>query len=245
MTGETILITRPKGDEMALTDALHVHGYRVIHEPLTEIFLRHTERQALHNALLSEPDAVIITSRHGANALALLSDLRDAYLICIGEATASTAQSLGFTRVCNAGGNVQKLIEYIYASYDPETRFLYVSGKHVRVDLDAVLATQGMHVDRIVLYEAIASPQLSDTLVEQLRRGQIDAVTFLSQRTAHIFTALLARAGAQQTVTGLHAAALSETIAEPLVSWPWKGIHTAREATLASLIECVDNIFHV
>ncbi len=95
MSGETIVITRPKGDAASLTEALQARGYHVIHEPLTEIFLRHAERQALHQALLEEPDAIILTSRHGVHALALLTDLRDSYLLCVGEATAQAAAFAG------------------------------------------------------------------------------------------------------------------------------------------------------
>lgn len=243
MTGETILITRPKGDEAALTDALHDRGYRVIHEPLTEIFLHHTERQALDNALSADPDAILVTSRHGARALSLLTELRDAYLLCVGEATAHVAQSLGFTRVQCVGGHVQSLVEHVFAGFDPGTRFLYISGKHIRVDLQQVLGDQGMQVERLSVYEAIASEQLSDTVVEQLKRGQIDAVTFLSPRTAQIFTTLLTRADAQESVKELQAAVLSDAVSAAL-SADWKGIHTAHEATLASLVDCVDTIFH-
>ena len=179
---KTIVITRPKGDEKIITDLLHAHGYRVIHEPLTDIFLRHTERLVVQNALLAEPDAVLITSRHAAQALSLLTDLRDAYLLCVGEATAQTAISLGFTRVASAGGTVAKMIDYIIDGYDPSSRFFYVSGEFVRGDLDASLIQQGMDVQRVVVYDAIAASQLSDTLVEQMRRKQVDAVTFLSPR---------------------------------------------------------------
>lgn len=240
MSNETILITRPKNDGQSLADALQAHGYRIIHEPLMEIFLLHTQRQALHNALMAEPDAVIVTSRHGAQALALLSDLRDPFLICVGEATAHTAHSLGFTRVATAGGTAQSLIDTIAGAYDEGSRFLYVSGEHVRVDFETMLAN--MHIERLILYEAVASPQLSDTLVAQLERKQIDAVTFFSPRAAELFTTLLARAGASQTAADLSAFCLSEAVAEPLTQ-PWKAIHVAREPTLASLVECVDNIF--
>jgi len=242
MTGKTILVTRAKGDEQAITKALQAHGHYVIHEPLTEILLRHTERQAVMAALLQEPDAVIVTSRHGAQALALLSELRDMFILCVGEATQYTAQSLGFTRTASAGGIVERLIEYIAAGYDVGSRFLYISGEHVRADLVAALAACGMEVQRIVAYEAVASRQLSDTLVEQLRRKQVDVVTFLSPRAAQIFMVLLDREHAQDTVAALTASCISEAAAEPLMALAWKAIHIAREATLASLVECVHKL---
>jgi len=243
MVGETIVVTRPQGDERALTDLLHAHGYRVIHEPLTQILLRHDERHAVAKALYDEPDACIITSRHGAQALALLTEVRDIFLICVGDATARMASSLGFARIDVAGGNAKKLTDYILGSYEEDSRLLYVSGEHVSTDIVSPLQKVGMKVERIPIYEAVASERLSDTIVEQLRREQLDAVTFLSQRTAHIFTSLIEKAGVQNSVAHLHGFALSAAITEPLVAHPWKKLHVTDEATLASLIESVDNAF--
>jgi uroporphyrinogen-III synthase len=245
MNDKTILITRPLGDERALADLLHGHGYRVIHEPLTTIYLMHQQRHILEQALYNEPDAVILTSRHAVHALAALSEMRDLFLLCVGEATAKTAFSLGFDRVSTAGGTSQKLLEIVTDSYDPGSRFVYVSGTHVRVDLDEILTRQGMQVQRVVAYEAVASEQLSDTLIEHLRRRQLDGVTFLSQRTSRIFIDLLSKAGAMEAVSHLHAFCLSETVAEPLQNQPWQGIHVTREATLASMLDCVDTIMKV
>lgn len=242
MSDKTILVTRPKGDELAITEALHASGYRVIHEPLTEIVLLHTERQAVWHALMEEPDAVIVTSRHGIQALSLLTELRDLFVVCVGDATAEVAESLGFDRVSSAGGNVEKLIAYIEAGYDPGSRFLYISGEHVRADLTAALATCGMDVQRIAAYDAVASERLSDTLVEQLKRGQLDAVTFLSPRAAQIFMALMAKAQVLEAVIALEAVCISDAAAAPLMGASWKAIHVADEATLASLIDCMDNV---
>ena len=218
MSGETILITRPQGEEQSLTDLLHEHGSRVIHEPLTSIFLYHTERQVISKALENEPNAFIITSKHGAQALALLSDLRDVMLICVGDATARYAMSLGFTRVSAAGGNAKKLCQYITDGYDEDSRFIYISGKDISTDLVETLCAFGMQVERVVAYEALPSPQLSDTLIEQLRREQLDAVTFLSMRTAEVFIQLLEKAGISDSTKQLHVFCMSEQIAQPLTS---------------------------
>lgn len=240
---KTILVTRPRGDERTLTDLLHAGGYRVIHEPLTDVVLRHTERMNIERALMDDPDAVIVTSRHGVNALALLTDMRDPFLLCVGQSTADAALSLGFTRIDVAEGTVQSLIERIASMYDEGTRFLYPSGEHVRVELDAVLESMGMVTERIVVYEAIAAEQLSDTLVEQLKRKQLDGVTFLSPRAAHIFTSLLAEAKIEETAERLHGICLSPSVAEVLREAHWKAIHIAQEPTLDSIAKCVDNAF--
>lgn len=241
MTGKTILITRGVSDGEELTNELHALGFRVIHEPLTEIFLKHTARMELEQALDPEPDAIIVTSRYGVRAIAALSDIRDIAILCAGEATAEVAMSMGFTRVCVAGHTVQELVDYVVDAYDIGSRFLYASAEHVRAELDEELGNFGMQVQRIVLYEATASTHLSDTLVEQLRRNQIDGITFLSRRSAEVFMQLLAKAGAMETAENLEAYCLSDVIAEPLAETRWKAISVSREPTLASLVASMDN----
>lgn len=242
MTDQTIVITRPKGDEASLRDELLALGYRVIHEPLTEIFLRHTERAAVHQALLDEPDAILITSRHGAHALALLTELRDVFLLCVGEATAEAAQTLGFTHVSNTGGTVDRMVDYIMDAYDDDARFLYISGEHARADLGEILGVRGMQVQRIVAYDAVAATALSDTLIEQLRRGQIDAFTFLSPRAAGIFRALAKQSGVEHALPQIDAFCLSAAVAEA-AGGSWRKVTAADEPTLASVVTCVDNAY--
>src|SRR5947207_3443706 len=117
---KTILITRAKGDEAPLAEALQERGYYAIHEPLTEIFLNHTLRAPMEQLLETAPDAIIVTSKHALQALALLTEVRDEYVLCVGEATADEALSQGFTRVGAAGGTVESMIDYIRGAYDEE-----------------------------------------------------------------------------------------------------------------------------
>ncbi|NBX03176.1 MAG: uroporphyrinogen-III synthase [Alphaproteobacteria bacterium] len=242
MTDISILITRPKGDELELTDMLHELNFRVIHEPLTEIMLRHDARSAVMRSMAYEPDAFILTSRHGAQALALLTELRDMFVLCVGEATADTAESLGFTRVSAADGNVAALADYIKDAYDEGSRFTYISGDHVRADLAKLLPT--MEIERIIGYEALAAEALSDTLAEQIRRGHINGVTFMSARAASIFMILITKLNLRDQLTKMHAICLSDIVAEPLHTVNWRAIHIASEPTLASLAACVDNAFN-
>ncbi|MDX1974303.1 MAG: uroporphyrinogen-III synthase [Rickettsiales bacterium] len=244
MPHETILITRPLSEDTRFQDELHERGFRTIHEPLTEIFLLHTARAQIEAAMRTDPHGVIVTSQHGVKALAALNELRDIALICVGSATEEAAQNLGFTRTVDAGGDVDRLIQFIADAYDTESRFLYISANHTRTDLVTTLMTYGMEAERIIAYEAEPVRQLSDTLVEQLRRGQLDAVTFLSQRSASIFLELVNSADINPATDCLHAFALSDVIAETLSEVNWQGVHIAPQATLASLIECIDNAFN-
>lgn len=238
---KTILITRPKGDEIELRDALLEQGYRVICEPLTEIFLNHTVRIEVENALLAEPDCVLITSKHGVQSLAMLTYLRDMFLLCVGKNTAELAIDLGFTRVSYAGATIEQMLGYVKDCYDEGARFLYISGEHINTDIGQVLATQDMAVERIIAYQAIATEELSDTLIEQLKRGQIDGVSFMSPRAAQIFISLAQKNNLIKHLQEIDAFCLSESIAQACEISAWNGIYISDEPTLASMIEKINS----
>lgn len=243
MNCRSVIVTRPASGKDMFSRTLQERGYRVVHEPLTHVVLRHDAQPLLARAIEEEPEAVLLTSRHGAQALAALTELRDLPLLCVGEATANAAKAHGFTRVSATGSVSRQMAEHVLASYDAGARFLYVSAHHVSTNLAAALSRQGMRMQRVVLYEAVAARQLSETLAEQMRREPMDAATFLSLRAAQIFTRLIAEAGLQDALRHMRAFALSEPIAAALREAPWKGVHAAGKPTLASLAACVDNAF--
>lgn len=240
---KTILVTRAKGDEVELTEALQELGHAVIHEPLTEIFLNHTIRAPLEQLLQQEPSAILITSKHAVQALALLSDIRDICILAVGTATAEYAMSLGFSRVYDTGGTLESMLDYIQGGYDDEARFVYISGEHIRSDLPEILQSFGMQCERIIAYHAIASEALSDTLIAQLQRGQVDAVTFFSPRNAEIFTTLLERADVAAATAVLDVFCLSDEVANATQHLSWRNTYIADKPTLASLVQCVDNTY--
>lgn len=241
MDTKTVIVTRPQDESDALTEMLHEHGYRVIHEPLTRVFLRHTVQPDVARAVSADPDAVIVTSRHGVHALAALTEMRDLSLLCVGEGTAKAAASVGFDRVRVTGGNVHQLLEHVLSSYDQGARFFYPSAEHVRMDVAGALIRQGMQAERLVVYEAVAAQRFSDTFLEQLKRQPMDAALFLSQRVAQIFVTLLAKNKLEDSLADMQACAMSDTIAGALKDAPWQGVHVAQQPTLASLVACVDN----
>lgn len=241
MQNKTLVITRPLSNNNMLPGILQQSGYHIVHEPLLDIVLEHNIRFNLEQLLAGEPDAIIVTSKNAINALTVLNELRDLLLICVGEASAEHALSCGFTRAYSAGKNVEELIGHVAAAYDEGSCFIYAAGAHTSRDLQAALASCGMEVETVVVYEAVAATQFSDTLCEQLRRGHIGGVTFLSRRTGDIFHRLLAKAGLQESTRQMDAFCLSDQVAMALGQATWKHLYVAREPTLASLADCVDN----
>jgi uroporphyrinogen-III synthase len=246
---KTIVITRALGDEGELRDALQESAYHIIHEPLTEILLQHTARFDVEQAISDDPNAVLITSQHGITALSLLTENRDVFLLCVGEKTAEIASNLGFLNVSVAGENVDTMIDYITSGYDDDARFLYVSGEHISVDLSEILAISGMQVLRVVVYEAVAALSLSDTLIEQLKRGQIDAISFFSSRTAEIFLMLAKEHNILNNLEKIDAFCLSKNVADAAENATenasWRNVYSADEPTLASLLNCVDSVYAI
>jgi len=243
MASKTIAITRPSAEKDVLTGLLHDRGHHVICEPVTHIALRMSSQEPLEQALATHPDAIIVTSRSGVRALAGFTPSRDEALICVGAATGRLALVNGFTRVFMAGGTAERLIEYITGAYDKDSRFLYISAEHVRTDLVAALGRQGMQVERIVVYEAVAAQQFSDTFAEHIRRGQIDAVTFLSQRAAHVFEDLAKKSGLEESLEKIHACCMSKAIAAELTPSLWKRIHTSASPTIEAFVDCIEDAF--
>lgn len=240
----TILITRARGDENELTEALYDAGINVVHEPLTDILLIHTARAELEQALASSPNAVLLTSRHGARALAALTPIRDMPLLCVGESTLQVALSLGFTRASATGNTAEHMTDYILSAYDDEAHFVYASAEHIRTDLPDILAQHGMHTERVIVYEAKATEALSDTLTEHIKQGHIDGITFLSARTSHTFMAHARNADIEDALEEIEAYCMSKAIAGPLQDGGWKALHISEQPTLASLVQCVDNTSH-
>lgn len=242
---KTILITRPRGDEAIFRDELLERGHHVIHEPLMEIVLNHNVRAELEYALFDDPDALLVTSKHGVAALAMLTEIRDLFLLCVGEATANIASQYGFERVSITGETSEHMIQYILDSYDEDAKFLYVSGEDISTDFEQVLGVQGMEVRRVVAYEAVAVQELSDTLLEQIRRGQVDTVTFFSSRTAQIFLNLANKNNIFRELEKIDAFCLSAAIASEISGIKWHKIYIADKPTLASMLSCVDNAYKI
>jgi uroporphyrinogen-III synthase len=240
---KTIVVTRAKGDEVEITEGLQEMGHHVIHEPLTEIFLDHTLRGEMQRLMGEDPDAIIVTSKHALQALSLLTEIRDSFILCVGEATADMAYSQGFTRVEVTGQTVEELIDYIRNAYDETAHFLYISGTHIKSDLPSILENFGMECIRIVAYEAIATQAMSDTLLEQLKRGQVDAITFFSPRNAEIFCKLLKDEEAVECSLLLDAFCFSEEVASKTRVLAWQKIHVCSEPTLASMLAKIDTAY--
>lgn len=228
------LVTRPREDSGDLVDALRERGIDSVVEPLLRIRLR--ENAALD---LEGVQALLFTSANGARAAAAATADRGLPVFAVGDATTREAQSLGWTRVESAGGNVEDLARLVAGRLKPDGgALLHVAGSAVAGDLVRLLG--GYSVRRTVLYDAEPAEGLSPETEALLRNGGFDLTFVFSPRTAARFAELVRELPAR--LEGTTALCLSPAVAAAVQGLGWKSVAIAEAPTQASLLAALDAV---
>lgn len=226
------LITRPKDDAGPTAAALRAVGIDPVIEPLFEVVYRRDTPLSLNGV-----QAVLLTSRNGARALADATDRRDLAIFAVGESTAELARESGFTHVESAAGDVAALDVLAGAKLNPASgRLVHVAGTTVAGDLAEALRQRGFDVTRDVLYEARPVGALSENLRDLLANSAIDMALFFSPRTAATFAELVTRAGLAKACGSIDAICMSEAVAHKLVDLTMHTISIAERPDMTSMI---------
>ena len=230
------LVTRPKEDSVALQQELHKRGIEVMLDPM--LVIRHRENAEID---LEGVQGLLFTSSNGIRAFAGLCGERGITAWCVGDETARSARTEGFTDVHSAAGNVDKLADHVIAHSKPDNgRMIHVAGSVSAGDLAGALRNAGYSVDRIQLYEAVAATTLSQDTKNAFLRGLLGAVLFFSPRTAATFVSLAKEAGLEDACRTVNAYCLSAGVAQPVGELPWRRIVVAAEPTRAALLATLD-----
>ncbi len=231
-----VINTRPLPDAEPLTRALEALGHEVIEAPLLEIVFG-PDPGTLE---LGGVQAVLATSANGVRALARFTDNRGVLLLTVGDASARTAEELGFSHVTSATGDVNALASAVIAACDPSGgELLHVSGTRIAGDLGGALAAAGFPVRRVILYEARVVDGLPVPVASALESGAVEAAVFFSPRTARTFVRLLGDAGLAETCHMLNAYCLSPAVAEEVSEVDWRAVVTAARPDQDSLLDCL------
>ncbi len=181
--------------------------------------------------------ALAVTSRQGARALARATDRRDISVYAVGAATAALLRTEGFATVVSAEGDAAELARLLAARLDPRRGgILHAAGAAVALDLDEALAPLGFQVVRTNLYQAAAVDTLDRTIQDALTDGQLDGVAFFSPRAATIFAKLLQQADLAACCSRLVAVCLSPAVAERVGGLDWRATLVADEPNLPALL---------
>ncbi len=233
-----ILVTRPLAEAERTAATLRAQAHRVLLAPMLAI------EPLPHAAIGAGPwAAVIMTSGNAARALTShpgRASLQPLPVFAVGRQTAAAAQAAGFRNVVSADGDAADLLRLLSAqSVARDKPLLYLAGNDRARDLAGDLAAQGVGVQTVVIYNAVAASELPQDVRQSLERGDIDAVLHYSRRTAAIFADAAGHAGLHGAIARVHHYCLSARAAEPLVAAGAQHVHVAKspdeEALLALL----------
>jgi uroporphyrinogen-III synthase len=227
-----LLITRPRNEAESFAATLRALGIEPVLEPMLEI---HPVAAAALE--LAGVQALLLTSRNGAEALARVTARRDIPVFAVGEASAAEARNHGFLSVQSADGDAAALAALVIERLEPSRgALLHVAGKAVAGDLKGTLAAAGFDTRRAVLYEAHAATALSPAGRQALADGGLDAAAFFSPRSAATFIRLVQAAALQDRLAAMIAFCLSPAAAAAASVFPWRHIEVAERPNQTALL---------
>jgi uroporphyrinogen-III synthase len=237
-----VLVTRPLPDAETTAADLRRRGHEPIVAPMLETrFIDWSQAAAPEPAL---PDAIVATSPNGIRGLGGHPDiarLRHIRLFVTGSASARLADSLGFTDVRSAQGNVLDVLALIDAEMSTGCSLLYAAGYDRSGDLGGELKARGYSVDLIEVYRAMAATNLSELTRAELRAGRIDRILIFSTRTAEALVSTLRDADLLAVSRMIPIHAISQQAAEPLISAGFRSIIIALRPDAAELLDTLES----
>ncbi|SLN15256.1 uroporphyrinogen-III synthase [Oceanibacterium hippocampi] len=234
-----LLITRPEPDASHLASALRKLNVQSLVEPMLTIHLDDSRRLEIGPGV----QAVLVTSRNAARALAVTCDRRDLKVYAVGDGTAQAARSAGFETVASASGDLDALVEKVVAECDPSGGpLVHVAGSVTTGDLKGRLEAAGFSCRREVLYSAEPVTSVSPRLEKALVDREIDGVILFSPRTAAAFLALVEGAALDDTLADLELFCLSEAVGKAAMPLLWREVHVAEQPNEEALLALVARI---
>lgn len=228
------LVTRPREQAAETARRLAALGYEAIVDPVLEI-----RPLPLRDLDLEGVAAVAITSANAAHALAALPSGLPVF--AVGAATAAAARAAGLTDVRVAEGDARSLARLIARELPPAAgAILHLSGADVRKDLAEGLAAAGIACRRAVAYEAAPTGRIAAEAEAALRAGRVGAALFFSPRSAGLWAEAARRQGLLPCLGPVLAACLSENVAQPLRTLPFREVRVAAAPGQAALLGCLD-----
>lgn len=203
LQGARVIVTRPRHQAGQLLEILEQRGATAFAMPLIRI--EPLENPAPLDGALQDAAAgifhwIVFTSVNSVAAVAgrmetlgldpaAFANLRVA---AVGSSTASAALAAGFIApLTGTESSAAALARAIVARADPGERVLYPRSQIGRDELVATLEAAGLSVDAVGAYRTVSEENIDPQLVDQVKRGDIDAITFSSPSSVHTLTTLV------------------------------------------------------
>jgi uroporphyrinogen-III synthase/uncharacterized protein YoxC len=220
-----VVVTRPEPDASDYAAELRAEGFDVFVEPMLAL-----EAIVFDTPDLSQYDGILATS---ANALRFYKDgggeIADVPVYCVGKHTAGMAQDIGFKDVISVSGTGADLLAYVLALPDVQSQnFLHICGQYVAFPLVERLVEDGITADSLKVYESVQSSNFSEAFFENLKGGNVNAVTFFSKRTAEAFVRSVRASESESLFAGIKALSISELVVECVRVLPWQASYGSK-----------------
>ncbi|MEM9330271.1 MAG: uroporphyrinogen-III synthase [Pseudomonadota bacterium] len=230
-----VLVTRIRSASEKTAKTLREHG----HDPvLLPMFTLVDTGDPIPNELFG---GYVFTS---GNALEIL-DRRgwfpsesDCVAYCVGDETAQSAKSFGFSKVLSADGNAQDLARLIESDLtDKPVKLLYLAGVKRSFDLQGTLERLGIMIDQTEVYrieQVHPKAETKQVALDQLGSG---AVFFYSHNTAKDVCDEIFEGYESPGSENLVAVAISTKTADAVLKYPWQAVYVADRPTERSMVE--------
>lgn len=235
----SILLTRPLHDSLALQAILQSEGFHCLIAPMLTIKPFSYALKQLDVVNPNRIQALVATSRHAFTLLPARKEYIDKPLYVVGEQTAAAAIAQGWHEPTHIAPTSRMLMPVLKKLSPSDGDFLYLRGEIVTTDMSHHLSDFGWH--NIISYQSAASPNLSETIVNAIMTGNVSSVLFFSRRSAQLFEQSLSELDVS-TIAPMDAFCLGDFIAEDLQLHCWANRYVAEDASQNSLLDCLRNI---
>ncbi len=252
--GKTVVVTRARAQAGALSAQLRELGARVIEAPAIRL-ADPDDWRPLDEAIagLGSYHYVVFTSANGVEQFwrRLRHGGKDARALfgkticCIGRGTAAALKTRGIVAdVVPERFQAEGLVEALEQAGVAGKRVLVPRAEEAREVLEEGLARLGAEVHVVPAYKTLPAEDFPrEKLLDELRRGGVDVIAFMSSGTARRFFELLSegegQTTAQELVRGVTIAAIGPVTAATLAELGAPAQIVAREATVEALVRAI------
>jgi uroporphyrinogen-III synthase len=250
MMAKMTLIIRPQPDADRDVALLMRYGVPALASPSMKIM--HQTHELPESVNFS---GIILTSRNAVKAITKFDKVnadtgRWAKLpaFVVGPATAAAARDAGYSNIIRGTGGGAGLLAPISCyfaekigkqengkSSNTNLPLFWPSAVETSFDMVAALATHGVSVHRLPVYQMIANAGLDSTITDKITEGAIAAVVAMSPRSVQIFRRNLNAAGKASSLAGMVLIAGSSAIAAA-AGGGWQTVYTARQPRRGRLL---------
>lgn len=251
--GKRIIITRARKQASDLVKMLSDLGADCIESPSIKV-IEPSDYTPMDNAIENMPkyDWVVFTSVNGVEYFfdRLFSkgyDVRKLHTIktaCIGPATAEKLRGFGLkSDIIPKNYRAESVVDAFQNEAVKDKNILIPRAEQARPVLPVELKKMGAIVDEVVAYRTIEVTENAEVLIDQLRSGSVDAVTFTSSSTVKNFVAVLPEAEITDIMKNVKVACIGPITADTAKELGIKTDICADTYTIPGLTEAILNFY--